>query len=365
VDDFIWGKRIGRGAFSEVFIVHHRASGKDRAYAVKVTRKRDILLRKQVKHVIEERAIALDTLSDRPHANIAQHVGAFHDERCVYMVMEFVCGGDLFSHLRRLVRFKKRTVEFYASQVLLVMDHLHDKAGVVYRDLKPENILLDRRGYVKLVDFGVSKRIAKGQRTYTVCGAPEYMAPEIILSKGHSFGVDWWSLGILMYEMIVGQPPFVARSLMDIYKLVVRAKPRFPAKKLRIVDSETKSIIKKLLIAEETRRYGVSHGKSEKIKSHAFFRAMNWEKLRDRKLGMMEGAIVPAVENARDTSQFLKAAKPSSSSKKTSRSVTKSGEGITEEEGGAEKRAKKVFLDQLKSEPLPDVPDSDLFEAFD
>lgn len=373
VDDFKWGKRIGRGAFSEVFVVRHRATGDDYSYAAKVIRKKDILERRQVNHILEERIIAFNILNDKSHQSIAQYVGAFHDERCVYLVMEFVCGGDLFSHLRRLVRFKKRTVEFYAAQALNVLDYLHS-LGIVYRDLKPENILLDRRGYLKLVDFGISKRVAKGQRTYTVCGSPEYMAPEVVLSKGHSYGVDWWSLGVLIYEMIVGQPPFVSRNIMNVYKLIIRAKPRFPARNLRVVDADTKRIIKRLLKFDETRRLGVCHGKTAKMRAHNFFHGMDWDQLRSRKLGRMEGSIVPAVESAQDTSQFPTVARQSasesssngsSSKKKKTKSTGGGGGSKYDEKSASLKTDKKSFPDQIKSESIPRVPEPDPFEAFD
>lgn len=375
VDDFVWGKKIGRGAFSDVYVVKHKGSGESCPYVVKVIRKRRAVERKMVARLCQERAIALEILNEHPHPYLARYNGAFHDERCLYFVSEFVSGGDLFGHLRRLVRFKRRTAEFYAAQILIVLEHLHS-LDIVYRDLKPENICLNRRGYIKLIDFGLSKRLRRGERTYTVCGSPEYMAPEILLGTGHTEIVDWWALGIILYEMIVGQPPFVARDPMDVYKLVIRAKVLFPSKSLRIVDDVTKSMIKKLLEFDETKRYGSGFKKSGKIRSHPFFQGMKWESLETQKLGSMEGAIVPAVSSAVDTSQFPKnedeeATKSESSLRSSNKSTSKAG---TQEKGSAatsdgtiaKKKGDAVeFLDKIKREPVCDILGSDPFAEFD
>ena len=133
------------------------------------------------------------------------------------MVLEYIPGGELFSHLRRLHRFPTSTARFYAAEIVLIFGFLHDSLGVIYRDLKPENLLLDARGHIKLVDFGFAKRVDDNE-TYTLCGTPEYLAPEIIQTKGHGKGADWWALGILLYELLLGQPPWWDANPMKIYE---------------------------------------------------------------------------------------------------------------------------------------------------
>ena len=160
-EDFKWEKRISQGAFSNVFVVKHQASGEDFPYVCKVIRKQDAAERKQIGRILYERKLTMSTLRKNPHPYIMRHFGAFHDELCLYFLSEFMSGGDLYSHLRRLVRFKRSTAMFYAAQVLIALEHLHS-LQIVYRDLKPENIVLDRRGYIKLIDFGLSKILEKG-----------------------------------------------------------------------------------------------------------------------------------------------------------------------------------------------------------
>ena len=132
----------------------------------------------------------------------------FQTDHKVFFVMRFVRGGELFTHLRQVTRFPEERARFYAIQVAMALGHLHSK-NIIYRDLKPENVLLDDKGHIKITDFGLSKlNLDSNAKTFSFCGTPEYIAPEIIMGKGHSFEVDWWSLGALMYEMLTGRPPF-------------------------------------------------------------------------------------------------------------------------------------------------------------
>lgn len=174
------------------------------------------------------------------HPFITTMVASFQDSDTLYMLLEYCPGGEVFSYLRRARRFNEATSQFYAAEIVLILEFLHDKQGVAYRDLKPENILIDADGHLKLVDFGFAKKVenresscaAHGSRTitrqqhtdnfagetYTLCGTPEYLAPEVIRNTGHGLAVDWWAFGILIYEFLVGQPPFWDQNPMKIYE---------------------------------------------------------------------------------------------------------------------------------------------------
>merc|ERR1711937_507945 len=198
-------------------------------------KKAEVVRLQQVEHMLSEKAI-LEILD---HPFIVQLGGSFHDRKFLYMLLEYVVGGEFFTHLRKAGRFDNSTAKFYAAQVAMIFDYLH-RQNIIYRDLKPENLLLDNQGYIKITDFGFAKRVAF--KTYTLCGTPEYIAPEVLLNKGHGKGVDWWTLGILVYEMLAGQPPFVDDDPMGIYQQILAGKISFP----RFFDRSAKSLIKKL-----------------------------------------------------------------------------------------------------------------------
>merc|ERR1711988_1513406 len=195
------------------------------------------------------------------------------------IVMECIGGGELFTHLRRARKFNDEQSKFYAAQTAGAFAHCHNK-NIIHRDLKPENILMCQNGYSKLTDFGFAKIIEPGTRTYTLCGTPEYIAPEALLNKGHGKPVDWWTLGILNYEMLAGQPPFVDDDPMGIYQQILAGKVSFP----RFFDRQAKSLIKKLLDADLTKRYGCLKGGASDIKKHKWFLRFNWTDLYNRKL---------------------------------------------------------------------------------
>jgi len=168
---------------------------------MKILRKTDLIRLKQVEHVISEREILIQL----KHPFVVKLYRTFMDNVNLYILMEFVVGGELFTHLRRAGRFSNDATRFFVCEVLIAIEYMHT-LDVIYRDLKPENILLDITGHIKITDFGFAKVVK--DRTWTLCGTPEYLAPEIIQSKGHGKAVDWWALGILMVEMLAGFPPF-------------------------------------------------------------------------------------------------------------------------------------------------------------
>lgn len=190
--------------------------------------------------------------------------GFFQDDRYIYFATELLGGGDLFTHHRTVGQYPGKQTQFYGAQIASVFEYLHSKE-IVYRDLKPENIMIADDGYLKLIDFGFAKVVPK--RTYTICGTPEYIAPEILLNQGHSKPVDWWTFGILIYEMHAGHAPFVDDDPMNIYKKIINTKPRYPEG----FDKDLKSLVKHLLRRDLSKRFGNLVGGVNDIKEHRFF----------------------------------------------------------------------------------------------
>jgi serine/threonine protein kinase len=247
-----------------------------------------------VEHVKTEKKI----LCEIAHPYIVNLVGAFQDDKNLYLLMEYSIGGEFFSHLRKAGRFPNDTARYYAAQITLVFEYLHG-LNILYRDLKPENLLLDKIGNCKVTDFGFAKKV--DYRTWTLCGTPEYLAPEIILSKGHGKAVDWWALGILMYEMLAGYPPFYDEDPLGIYQKILEGQIKFPWH----FDRHSKDLIKKLLTADLTKRLGNLKAGAEDIKKHKWFAADGayWDEMFAKKL---PPPIRPDVGAEYDTANFEK-----------------------------------------------------------
>lgn len=230
VDDFKRVRTLGTGTFARVCLVRpatNAEADRNAVYALKILRKTEVIKLRQVDHVRHERAILAEVSG---HPFITNLRASFSDADFLYLLLDYVPGGELFSYLRKWRRFDEDMARFYAAEIVLVLEYLHERqGGVAYRDLKPENLLLDEEGHVKLVDFGFAKRLGnnankaddKPQETYTLCGTPEYLAPEVIHNKGHTTAVDWWALGILIYEFLTGYPPFWHQNPIEIYKQYV------------------------------------------------------------------------------------------------------------------------------------------------
>jgi len=286
--DFVHGKTLGTGAFGRVKIVTHKSTGN--CYALKQLKKASIIKMKQVDHLISEKNILVAV----KHPFVVNMFGTFHDPRYVFILLEYVPGGEFFTHLRKAGRFDNDTSRFFAGGIASIFDYCHNKS-IIYRDLKPENILLTADGYLKLTDFGFAKVIE--HRTYTLCGTPEYIAPEVLLNKGHGKAVDWWTLGILIYEMIVGYPPFVDEDPMGIYQKILSGKIVFP----KLFDKYAKDLVKKLLTADLGKRYGNLKNGFDDIKNCKWFKELDWDKLYNQQL---PAPYKPQVKSETDTSNF-------------------------------------------------------------
>jgi serine/threonine protein kinase len=315
--DFLPIKVIGRGSMAKVLLVRekkpHRVGQPGRYAAMKILRKDKVEAKEQVEHTMTERQVLMEI----SHPFKIELYCAFQSASCLYVVMEFMRGGELYFHLKNERTFVDGRVRLYAAELVLVLEHLHSH-GIVYRDLKPENILLDQDGHIRLADFGYSKYLQREERssgsasgsssggasgsggsgskskegkagkvkkTYTFCGTPEYLAPEIILGDGHAFEADWWSLGILIFEMLVGMPPFYSdtNNLNYLYEMIISADVTLPD----FIPAPAKSLLKELLVAEPKRRLKVAG-----IRKHPYFMPVDFAKVERKEIKPLFKPIV-------------------------------------------------------------------------
>ncbi|KAI0989493.1 hypothetical protein GJ496_006322 [Pomphorhynchus laevis] len=261
-------KKLGTGMIGRVYLVWHRTLCEFRA--IKIMLKQTVIELHQIEHVKNERNILASGLN---HPFIVSMFSTFNDDNFLYIVLEYLPGNELYHHIRAMKRFPVDTCRFYAMQVISAIGFLHS-LSIIYRDLKPENVMLDKIGNVKLVDFGFSKKVLHS--TWTLCGTPKYLAPEIILSKAYNKSVDWWTVGILSYEMIVGNTPFNDNNPMVVYKSILSDKIEWPDDFFRDADS-AKDFIQKLLMRDPKRRLGNNRNGFADIKRHRWFKGISWE----------------------------------------------------------------------------------------
>lgn len=283
---------LGIGGFGRVELV--QTTKDKRTYALKCLKKKHIIDTRQQEHIHSEKKI----MSQANSPFICKLYRTFKDRKYVYMLLELCLGGELWSILRDRGCFDDSTSRFFVACVVEAVEYLHSR-GIVYRDLKPENLLLNKDGYIKLVDFGFAKRIGFGRKTWTFCGTPEYVAPEIILNKGHDLSADCWSLGILIFELLTGSPPFYASDPMKTYNIILRGMDvmEFPKK----IGRNPQNLIRRLCRESPTERLGYQKDGLADVKNHKWFHGFHWQGLLDRTL---EAPIKPKVKSPTDYSNF-------------------------------------------------------------
>ncbi|SCV67196.1 BQ2448_5842 [Microbotryum intermedium] len=294
--DFDMLDTLGTGTFGRVILAQLRpapcrpAQTQPHYFAMKVLEKVTVVRLRQIEHLNSERA----TLAQVSHPFIVNLFCTFQDEQNLYLLLEYVQGGELFSHLRRAGRFSADVARFYAANLILALEYLHKK-DIIYRDLKPENLLIDSTGYLKITDFGFAKHVR--DRTYTLCGTPEYLAPEIIMATGHGQAADWWALGVLIFELLTGYPPFFADNPLETYERILQNKFSFPAH----IDRNARDLIKHLLTPDLSKRLGNLVDGASDVKRHPWFEGVDWDAVETKQI---RAPIIPHASGPSDTSNF-------------------------------------------------------------
>uniref|UniRef100_A0A131X7V9 non-specific serine/threonine protein kinase n=1 Tax=Hyalomma excavatum TaxID=257692 RepID=A0A131X7V9_9ACAR len=295
---------LGTGAYGKVFLVR-KVGGQDngKLYAMKVLKKATIVQKqKTLEHTRTERQV-LEAIRQSPFL-VTLHY-AFQTDAKLHLILDYVCGGELFTHLFLREHFTESEVRFYIGEIVLALEHLH-KLGIIYRDIKLENILLDRQGHVILTDFGLSKEFLpheKDQRAFSFCGTIEYMAPEVVRggSAGHDFSVDWWSVGVLTFELLTGSSPFTVEgernNQAEISKRILKSQPPIPDR----LTGDIRDFIQRLLIKDPRKRLGGGVDDALEIKRHRFFKGLNWEDLAAKRIA---APLVPKIKGELDVSNF-------------------------------------------------------------
>ncbi|XP_065536496.1 ribosomal protein S6 kinase alpha-2 isoform X1 [Lathamus discolor] len=286
-------KVLGQGSYGKVFLVRKiKGSDAGQLYAMKVLKKATLKVRDRVRSKMER-----DILAEVNHPFIVKLHYAFQTEGKLYLILDFLRGGDLFTRLSKEVMFTEEDVKFYLAELALALDHLHG-LGIIYRDLKPENILLDEEGHIKITDFGLSKEaIDHDKRAYSFCGTIEYMAPEVVNRRGHTQSADWWSFGVLMFEMLTGSLPFQGKDRKETMALILKAKLGMP----QFLSVEAQSLLRALFKRNPSNRLGAGFDGVEEIKRHPFFVTIDWNKLYRKEI---KPPFKPAVGRPEDTFHF-------------------------------------------------------------
>uniref|UniRef100_A0A8C2Q2I5 protein kinase C n=1 Tax=Cyprinus carpio TaxID=7962 RepID=A0A8C2Q2I5_CYPCA len=284
---------LGRGHFGKVLLAEYKTTGE--MFAIKALKKGDIVARDEVDSLMCEKRI-FETVNSVRHPFLVNLFACFQTKEHVCFVMEYAAGGDLMMHIHADVFSEVRSV-FYAACVVLGLQFLHDHK-IVYRDLKLDNLLLDTEGYVKIADFGLCKEgMGFKDRTSTFCGTPEFLAPEVLTETSYTRAVDWWGLGVLIFEMLVGESPFPGDDEEEVFDSIVNDEVRYP----RFLSTEAISIMRRLLRRNPERRLGAGERDAEEVKKHPFFRDMDWAALLAKKI---RPPFMPTIKGREDVSNF-------------------------------------------------------------
>ncbi|XP_065161808.1 ribosomal protein S6 kinase alpha-5-like isoform X1 [Atheta coriaria] len=299
-------KVLGTGAYGKVFLVRKRGgSDNGRLYAMKVLKKATIVQKKKTtEHTKTERQV-LEAVRDNPFL-VTLHY-AFQTDAKLHLILDYVAGGELFTHLYQREHFKEHEVRIYIGEIILALEHLHS-LGIIYRDIKLENILVDDSGHIVLTDFGLSKELprdcdAADQRAYSFCGTIEYMAPEVVKggTQGHDIAVDWWSVGVLTYELLTGASPFTVEgernTQQEISRRILKTTPPIPDS----LGKHAADFISKLLVKDPRKRLGGGEGDAKELKRHSFFKGLDWDALARKEI---PAPFVPVIKTELDVSNF-------------------------------------------------------------
>ncbi|XP_077334810.1 serine/threonine-protein kinase N3 isoform X1 [Lithobates pipiens] len=293
LDDFTCVSVLGRGHFGKVLLAEYKET--EKLYAIKALKKRDIVSRDEFESLQCEKRI-FEVVNSSGHPFLVNLFACFQTPEHTCFVMEYMPGGDLMMHIHANV-FSQPATRFYSACVILGLQFLHEKK-IIYRDLKLDNLLMDARGFVKIADFGLCKEgMGYGDRTSTFCGTPEFLAPEVLTDTTYTYAVDWWGLGVLIYEMLVGECPFPGDDEEEVFDSIVNEEVRYP----RFLSSEAIKLIRKLLRKAPERRLGAGVGDAEEIKVQPFYQELDWEALYARKL---QPPFVPSLKDPYDVKNF-------------------------------------------------------------
>ncbi|XP_003480018.1 protein kinase C delta type isoform X2 [Cavia porcellus] len=288
IENFTFHKVLGKGSFGKVLLAELK--GKGQFFAVKALKKDVVLMDDDVEcTMVEKRVLALAW--ENPF--LTHLFCTFQTKEHLFFVMEFLNGGDLMYHIQDKGRFELYRATFYAAEIICGLQFLHSK-GIIYRDLKLDNVMLDREGHIKIADFGMCKENIFGEnRASTFCGTPDYIAPEILQGLKYTFSVDWWSFGVLLYEMLIGQSPFHGDDEDELFESIRVDTPHYP----RWITKESKDILEKLFERDPAKRLGMTGN----IRMHPFFKTINWSLLEKRKV---EPPFKPKVKSPGDYNNF-------------------------------------------------------------
>ncbi|XP_062522733.1 protein kinase C delta type-like [Corticium candelabrum] len=290
-DDFSYLKVLGKGSFGKVMLAQLKKTGD--YFAVKALKKDVVLEDDDIEcTMIEKRVLAVGST----YPFLTHLYACFQTEDHLVFVMEYITGGDLMFHIQQSTRFDEARTRFYSAEIVLGLQFLHAK-GIIYRDLKLDNVMLDGEGHVKIADFGMCKENVMGAATtQTFCGTPDYIAPEIVEGKYYNRAVDWWSFGVLVYEMLVGQSPFTGDDEDDLFESILHDNVTYP----RWLSSEAVSFVSKLLDRDPKSRLGMQQD-SEPIRGESFFSSIDWKKLEAREI---DPPFRPEVKGLGDANNF-------------------------------------------------------------